>query len=375
MNKLLIGTRKGLFTASRDGVGAWSLRAPDFLGDHVSFAMVDRRTGRAFAALKHGHFGVKLHRAVSLGAAWEEVTAPKYPPFPEGREPDRCPMRGIEIPWNLEMIWTLVPGNPDQPGRLWAGTIPGRLFRSDDEGASWTLVESLWNRPERVQMMGGGYDYPGIHSVCVDPRNSKAISVAISCGGVWCSEDDGVTWSLEGRGLRSEYAPPEIEDQRILQDPHLMAACPASPKALWIQHHNGIFRSADGGRSFSEIAEAGPSVFGFAVAVHPKDPQTAWFVPAIKDEQRTPVDGALVVTRTRDGGASFETLRRGLPQEHAYDLVFRHGLAIDDTGERLAFGSTTGGLYVTEDGGDSWTVVSSNLPPIHSVVFCESGGA
>jgi hypothetical protein len=76
-----------------------------------------------------------------------------------------------------------------------------------------------------------------------------------------------------------------------------------------------------------------------------------------------------VVSRTRDGGKTFETLRNGLPQEHAYDLTFRHALDIDATGNRLAFGSTTGSLWVTEDQGDSWISVSEHLPPIYCVRF------
>jgi len=136
-----------------------------------------------------------------------------------------------------------------------------------------------------------------------------------------------------------------------------------------VQHHNGIFRSDDGGKTWVEIKKAGPSTFGFAVVVHPDEPDTAWFIPAIKDEKRIPVDGKVVVTRTRDGGKSFDTLSKGLPQEHAYDLVFRHALDIDGTGNRLAFGSTTGSLWVSEDQGDSWQTVSANLPPVYCVRF------
>ena len=116
-------------------------------------------------------------------------------------------------------------------------------------------------------------------------------------------------------------------------------------------------------------AAIAPSKFGFAAAVHPKDADTAWFVPADKDERRVPLEAKLVVARTRDGGATFEVLRRGLPQEHAYDLVYRHGLAVDETGERLAIGSTTGGLWVSEDAGDSWRCLSAHLPPIYAVRF------
>ena len=107
-----------------------------------------------------------------------------------------------------------------------------------------------------------------------------------------------------------------------------------------------------------------PSDFGFAVAVHPRDPETAWFVPAHSDAQRVPVDGRMVVTRTRDGGASFEALASGLPAHDAYHLVYRHALAVSDDGARLATGSTTGGLWVSEDAGATWQCLSRDLPPI-----------
>jgi hypothetical protein len=136
-----------------------------------------------------------------------------------------------------------------------------------------------------------------------------------------------------------------------------------------VQHHCGIFISRDGSESWQEIKNVPPSSFGFGVAVHPRDPDTAWFVPGIKDEKRIPVDGKLVVTRTRDGGKSFDVLRQGLPQEHSYDLVFRHALAVDESGDRLAFGSTTGGVWVSEDQGNSWQNVSHTLPPVHAVRF------
>jgi photosystem II stability/assembly factor-like uncharacterized protein len=268
-------------------------------------------------------------------------------------------------PANLSLIWALeVSGS-----RLWAGTLPGGLFRSEDDGRSWELVRGLWDRPERASWFGGGADLPGIHSICVDPRDANVLRIAVSCGGVWKSADAGQTWELVGEGLFAEYMPPEMRSHPGIQDPHRMVQCPASPERLWIQHHNGVFRSDDGGSHFSVIPDVKPSVFGFGVAVHPRQPDTAWFVPAVKDECRVPVDGRLVVSRTRDGGRSFEVLNRGLPQESSYDLVYRHGLAIDESGDRLAIGSTTGGLWVSEDQGDHWRAVPARLPPIHAVCF------
>ena len=165
--------------------------------------------------------------------------------------------------------------------------------------------------------------------------------------------------------------PPEQAGDPEVQDPHMMVQCRSDPDRFWVQHHNGIFVSEDGSKTWKEVRGVEPSAFGFGVAVHPEHGDTAWFVPGIKDEQRIPVAGSLVVTRTRDGGKSFEILRDGLPQEHAYDLVLRHALALDASGERLAFGSTTGGLWASEDQGDRWHAISNTLPPIYAVSFIE----
>jgi BNR/Asp-box repeat len=363
-DRLLVSSRKGLFAVER-GAAGWSSRLVGFPAENVTLALPDPRDGGWYAALNLGHFGVKLKYSPDGGATWEDRAAPEYPPGEEVATADGKP----PTPATLKLIWALEAGSANQPGRLWAGTLPGGLFRSDDGGKSWELNRPLWDAPERKKWFGGGADHPGIHSLCRDPRHDRTWRLAISCGGVWITRDDGAHWTLVGKGIFAEYMPPELRDDPTIQDVHMMVQCPASPDALWVQHHNGIFRSVDGGENFTHVANAQPSGFGFAVAVHPKDPNTAWFVPAKKDESRIPVDGRLVVSRTRDGGQSFDVLTNGLPTAPAYDLVFRHALAIDDTGDRLAFGSTTGGLWITEDGGDSWAMAATRFPPIYAVRF------
>ncbi|MCS8783837.1 exo-alpha-sialidase [Pseudomonas aeruginosa] len=364
--RLYVGTRKGLFELRRNAAGQWLPMASHFLGEPLSMLLADPRDGALYAALNLGHFGVKLWRRDAGATDWKECAVPVYPPQPPAAEP--LEGQAAEPPWSLQQLWILEPGGADRPGTLWAGTIPGGLVRSDDRGASWRLNRELWERPERAQWFGGGYDHPGIHSICVDPRDSRHLTVAVSCGGVWQSHDDGRSWTCTTRGMRADYMPPEQSEEAAIQDPHRLVQCQARPEFLWVQHHNGIFRSRDGGLHWQGVV-AEPSSFGFAVAVHPRQPDTAWFVPATKDECRIPRDARFVVTRTRDGGHSFETLERGLPDGPAYDLVYRHGLDIDPSGERLAMGSTTGGLWLSENGGEDWRQLSANLPPIYCVRF------
>lgn len=362
MPDVLIGTRKGLFRY-RDG----SLDLVDFLGVPVSVVVRDQRDGRIHAALDHGHFGIKLHRSDDDGATFTEAPAPVYPERPDG-DGVTDPVRGDDVPWSTSLVWALEAGHADDPDALWCGTIPGGLFRSTDRGDSWELVRSLWDDPSRSKWFGGGYDHPGVHSVSLDPRNPDTLLVGISCGGTWRSDDRGATWTV-ATGMRAGFMPDEMASDPHIQDPHRLARCSAEPDVVWCQHHSGIFRSTDGGSSWGEITDVAPSAFGFAVAAHPTDPQTAWFVPAVSDEVRVPVDGRMVVTRTRDGGATFEAVGAGLPEHGAWHLVYRHALDVDATGEHLALGSTTGSLWISDDGGDSFTNVTDDLPPIACVRF------
>ena len=353
-DRMMVATRKGLLTFERAN-GGWKLGETQFAGSPVVNVLRDPRDGTIYAALKLGHFGPKMHRSDDGGKTWKEIASPAFPADAAGSP-------------SVFQIWSLETGGPDEPGRLWAGAIPAGLFRSDDRGESWQFVSSFWNVPERAKWFGGGYDDAGIHSISPDPRTSKRMFVAISCGGVWETLDGGESWKLHGKGMIASYMPPDQADALESQDPHRVARCAGAPDTMWMQHHCGIFRSEDAGRTWAAM-KLPHDDFGFAVVAHPKDPKTAWFVPAIKDEIRMPRDGAFAVTRTRDGGKTWEALRDGLPQRDAYDLIYRHGLDVDSTGTQLAMGSTTGGLWASGNAGESWQLVNAHLPPVYAVRF------
>ena len=222
-DRLYIATRKGLFTICRStsaGSAHWHVVGESFVGDNVSMLLPDARDGTLYAAMDHGHFGVKLHRSADGGESWEECTAPAYPEPPAGCPEDRCPMSNIPIPWSLKLIWSLEAGGADEPEVLWCGTVPGGLFRSKDRGSSWEMIRPLWDDPRRKAWFGGGLDYPGIHSICVDPRDSRRVTVGVSCGGVWVTENRGDTWECCASGMWASYMPPERKEEPQIQDPH-----------------------------------------------------------------------------------------------------------------------------------------------------------
>ncbi|WP_374312559.1 WD40/YVTN/BNR-like repeat-containing protein [Dongia sp.] len=352
--KLAIGSRKGLILYVADGEG-WRYDGVRFRGTPISMVMQDPRDGTLYAALDYGHFGPKLQRSDDGGNHWQEVTPPAFPKSDAADAPA------------VLNIWALEPAGKDMPGTIWAGTVPAGIFRSDDKGVTWTMNEPFMALAERGQWGGAGNDTPALNSISIHPDDGRVMAVAISAGGVWQTADGGKSWANTSKGLWAAYMPPDQAENPNIQDVHQMRRAPSEPDRLYVQHHNAVFTSADGGKNWQEISKA----FGFAVAVHPKNPLTAWFVPAEKDEYRLPKDETFCVAKTEDGGKSFRHITRGLPAKPAFDLVLRHALDVDRSGNRLAFGSTTGNLWISSDGGEGWHLLSSHLPPIYCVRMLE----
>ena len=355
---LLLGTRKGLLRFERSGTSYRMVRL-ELEGIPIAYAARDPRSETTWACLDHGHWGQKLQRRGDGDKPWEEVAAPK---FPEGT---KCPNGDAAT---LRYLWCFQHGGTDQPGRIYFGTEPGGLFRSDDDGAHFELVSGLWDHPSHTeeQWFGGGRDTPGIHTILVDPRDSRKLTIAISCAGVFRSTDDGASWTGKNKGMRADFLPDP--NSAYGQDPHLVVRSKAEPDVLWQQNHCGIYRSVNNGDEWTFVSqEGGPAHFGFAIATHDTDARTAWVVPLDSDGKRNAIRGALSVCRTTDGGENWTRLTRGLPQESAFDVTYRH--CLDTDGDVLAFGTTTGNLYLSEDAGDSWQCLANNLPPVYSVRF------
>ena len=382
-DRFLVGTRKGTFLVERTRPH-WSVRLAGHAGAGVNFATRDPGSGTLWAALGHGHWGAKLSRSDDDGLSWFDATQIRYP---DGARYLATPEPGSESQAVaaikdavLQKIWTIAFG---PPGFIYAGTIPGGLFVSRDGGETFELNLPLWNHESRggdlfagegtgvnhwfgTPASEGGDFAPGIHTVLVDPRDADRLLVAVSTAGILETTDGGESWRSRNRGMAMDYLPdPNAEWGH---DPHSLALCPADPDCIWQQNHCGVLFSSDGAASWKDVSDPGHGArFGFPIAVDAEDGETAWVVPGKSDMERMAIGGGLFVARTQDGGRSWEQFRDGLPQQNAWDVVYRH--ALDNSSDRLAFGSTTGNLYVSEDRGESWEVIGNNLPPIYSVRF------
>jgi len=354
---LFIGTSKGLIIF-RNKNHSWVYDRVEFLGLPISTIHIDERNDRWWVCLAHKHWGQKVHYSDDKGQKWETIPPPKYPKDAEVKN---------GVPATLRYIWSFANGGTDHSDTLYIGTEPGGLFKSQDNGQSWDLVEALWNHPSRKKhWFGGGRDYAGIHSIIVDPRNSNHIFIGVSCAGVFKSEDGGETWEAKNQGLRADFLPDPYATYG--HDPHLLSICSSQPEVIWQQNHCGIFKTNNSGTSWEEVSDIEKGIYyGFTIATNSQNPERAWVIPATSDQMRVAVNFALFVGRTEDGGKTWETLRSGLPQTNCYDIVLRHALAIE--GQTLAFGSTTGNVFLSENSGDHWVNLGNHMPTVFVVQF------
>jgi len=205
-----------------------------------------------------------------------------------------------------------------------------------------------------------------LHTIVLDPADPQRIFVAISAAGAFRSDDGGASWKPINRGLQSGGIPdPDAEVGHCV---HRIAMHPSRPDVLFMQKHWDVMRTDDAGESWHEISGDLPSDFGFPIAVHPHEPDTAYVVPITSDSYHFPPDGRLRVYRSRTGGGEWEPLSDGLPQEHCYVNVLRDAMAVDSLEEPgIYFGTTGGQVYGSADAGDSWTPIVRDLPAVLSV--------
>jgi photosystem II stability/assembly factor-like uncharacterized protein len=355
---LAIGTGKGLFVArSRDGRRSWTLDGPQFVGDSIYAIGIDTRrsTPRLLVGAQSEHWGPSVFRSDDLGQTWQE--------------PERGAVRfPAEADAALVRVWQLQPGPADQPDLVWAGTEPAALFRSDDGGVTFDLVDGLWDHPHRPQWQPGGGGLC-LHTVVAHPTDPGRVLVAVSAGGVYRTEDGGKSWEAANSGLEVEFLPdPRPEFGQCV---HKVSMNAAQPDQLFLQNHQnkgGVYRSDDGGRSWVSIATGLPASFGFPIAAHPRRSATAYVFPLVADAGRLPPDGRCRVYRTSDAGSSWEALTAGLPQHGFHSVVLRDGLTVDDADPiGIYFGTRSGEVYASSDEGDSWSAVAQHLPDVRCV--------
>src|SRR4051794_31239327 len=156
---VLVGTAKGLFALTSDAArDRWQLTGPWFRGEEIYSASLDCRGGRTrlLVGATSSHWGPSVYRSDDLGATWLEPE-PATLRFPDAT--------GAAV----AHVWQLQPAGDAQPDVVYAGVEPAALFRSDDGGETFALVQELWDHPHREQWQPGGGGLC-LHTVLPDPE-------------------------------------------------------------------------------------------------------------------------------------------------------------------------------------------------------------
>lgn len=351
--KLITGTDKGLIIYEKID-RLWKLSDIQFIGMPIG-AFHQDGNGTWWVAINHKHWGPKLYSSSNQGENFTEVSAPKF---------------DASSPYSLKSIWSIESQHIGPIKRLYIGTEPAALFLSEDGGESFKELSGLSKHESRPSWQGGGKgsNRPFLHTLVTHPEDSNDLTVGISCAGVFQSKDLGNTWKPSNNGLKSFFLPnSEIE---VGHDPHIILRHPKDSNVLWQQNHCGIYRSTEGGINWVDVSDPeGKAVYGFAMVIDDQDVNTAWVIPAQSDDLRYPIHNKLAVYKTSNAGQSWQAQNNGLPQEGAFDLVLRASFARKK--QTMAFGSNNGNLYLSEDDGENWKILSQSLSSVRTVLFVD----
>jgi photosystem II stability/assembly factor-like uncharacterized protein len=317
---------------------------------------------RLYASQSSSWFGQLIQRSEDGGKTWEAMDN-KF--AYQGDPGTHLWYDGTPHPWEFKRVWHLEPSLTD-PDTVYAGVEDAALFRTTDGGKSWQELDGLRNHGS------GSYWQPGaggmgLHTILLDPSDPNRIYIAISAAGAFRTDDGGATWRPINRGLKSEYVLPD-PNAEVGHCVHRIAMHPSRPGVVFMQKHWDVMRTDNAGDSWEEVSGDLPTDFGFPIDVHAHEPETIYVVPIKSDSEHFPPDAKLRVFRSRTGGNEWEALTKGLPQSNCYVNVLRDAMAVDRLDPcGIYFGTTGGQVYASADGGDNWTPIVRDLPPVLSV--------
>jgi len=322
-----------LYAATGDGIArleesgdAWTVEL-SLLGSGAQCLAVDPNDpDTVYAGLREG--GVRRTR--DAGRTWVDCALP---------EP---------------AVFSLAVSSAD--GVVYAGTEPSRVFRSVDGGESWQPLDALLELPSRPTWSFPPRPWTShVRWIAPSPHDGDLLLVGIELGGLMRSDDGGATWEDHRPG-----AQPDV---------HSLAWHPGVPGRAYEAGGGGAAFSIDGGVTWQPADEGRDRNYTWSVAVDPDDAD-CWYVsastgPFAAHGRRDPQ--ALLYRRRGQG--VWQPLGGGLPEplpSMPYAIVAAEG--------RLFAGLADGGIWASDDRGDSWIALRLQEDTLPSLVALARAG-
>jgi len=327
-NEVLVGTRQGVVTIARTGSASeWKVAHRAITDKHISAIIKEPESGLTFAGAFHGSVSV----SEDDGKTWETRA--------NGMTQDN--------------VYSLAAKRVDGRVRVFAGTEPAHLFVSDDLGLNWTEIPSLRSVPSVPKWSFPAPPHIGhVKHINFDPEISTTIYASVEVGGLLRSSDGGNHWE---------------EFPSLYEDVHRLMIHPSNPKFLYGVTGRGLYVSPDDGSTWEQWTRREDEIGGYpdGFVFRPSDPKSILMTAAhdAPGTWRTTHFAGARISRSKDGGRTWEILRNGLPDRLQASI---EAFCLEEAGDSTAvFAATTSGdIFCTNNMGDSWQKIITGLPPI-----------
>jgi photosystem II stability/assembly factor-like uncharacterized protein len=334
--RIVVATLEGVATLAREDPAApWELADRSLAHRHVGSLVYEPGSGKLFAGA-HADGGVWVSDD-GAGANWRALT------------------NGLDRPH----VYSLAARRIGDDVTLFLGTSPAALYRSADLGESWVEVTSLrdvpdtdkWTFPPPPQI-------PHVKCIVVHPREPKTVFALVEQGALLKSVDDGASWA--------ELASYSEPDEVAYRDVHRLLIDADDPDRLFLATGEGLYCSTDGGNTFDQLTRRGDRMgYPDFLFLDPGDAAVVYMAGSYKNPGAWFTDGVArsCVMRSTDAGDSWAELSRGIP-DSMIGAIEAMAMHCWDGGMMLVFGTATGEVHASEDGGDSWTCIADDVTPV-----------
>lgn len=257
----------------------------------------------------------------------------------------------------LKDMYTLAAVKEDGGITVLAGTEPASLFKSRDLGKSWTEKPAISGQKNKAWTFPAPPHIAHTKMLALDPRDPQHFFAAIEQGALLETNNGGESWR--------ELADYSRETDRAYKDLHQILITPSRPERMFMTAGCGTYRSEDAGQHWTRMTGedfriAYPDHIGLSPDEKTLFMSGARVHPGIWRQKH---DAGTTIFRSRDSGAHWEQLTRGIP-ETAPCNIEAMSIAAWPGGYSLFLGDTDGAIYLSEDGGDSFSRIASGIGPV-----------